>query len=95
MTVIDWNKQHSDGGRRVDAFIGWLRRDRWFADEDGANAAWSVYSRMDDGRYGTSVLGRINGVLPRLGIVLVCHFDPQTDKPTPPYLSLCRRWWAI
>lgn len=75
------------------AFIGWLRKDRWFTDRAGAESSPFVYGVLGDDYAGTSILGVINGILPRFGIVLVCTFETDTGKPTPPYLAINRRWW--
>ena len=88
-----------DGPRRagyglVCAFVGWLRRDRWFTTDPAvADSSPSQYSEVGPGRYATSILGVVNGVLPRIGIVLVAHYDEDSKTPAAPYLSLRRKWW--
>lgn len=95
MPLIDWNTTHRAGHGVAAGFVGWLRRDRWFTDRAGAERSPSQWAVIDGDYAGTSILGVINGILPRFGIVLVCHFVPETGVPAPPYLSFQKRWWEL
>jgi len=81
----------------VERLVYWLRKDRWFADEYKAAQAHAQYSLVEDrpppDRYGTSILGVVNGWLPMVGLVLVAHLDEHTHEPVRPWLSIRRKWW--
>lgn len=50
------------------------------------------FSTRDDGLYETSLLGIINGILPRLiGYVLVVSLDSETHNGKSLFLK--RQWW--
>lgn len=93
--MIDWNQPHKTARGVMPAVIGWLRKDRWFTDRAGAESSPFVYGVIEDNYAGTSILGVINGILPRFGIVLVCTYETGTGKPVPPYLAIYRRWWEL
>lgn len=74
-----------------------LTRPRWFT-RDRARAAASPFQWAPNPRYARrhtlSLLGVINGILPRLpgALVLVCVMDADTRRILT--YKLRRRWWS-
>lgn len=81
----------------------WLRKERWFTtDVELARRSLWQWGESEASRtrresapttpteYGTSVIGVINGLLPRLGVVLTVIND---EVPVPPYIEIRRKWW--
>jgi hypothetical protein len=95
MPIIDWNLcRPLTSGRddRLEQFIRALRKNRWFTNSAAAEASSAIYEHVGANRSGTSILGIINGFLPRrFGIVLVAEQDLETGSHVG--LALRRAWW--
>lgn len=91
MPVINWNIPHRDAKGLMPAFIGWLRRDRWFTDTASAERSALIYSPYGWGVSGTSILGVINGILPKIGLVIVVY--AKDGQPVSPWIGVHKRWW--
>lgn len=73
--------------------VRWLRRDRWGSSDLAYvdRCRWQFGPEPDaSGKYWTSILGVINGLLPAIDLLLVAHIDGPDERPVTPYLSLVR-----
>ena len=77
----------------MNRLIGFLRKTIYMTrDATRADKSPFQFGKRDDGVYETSLLGIINGILPRLtGFVLVAFIDSETHKGKSLFLK--RQWW--